>query len=294
VNTQTHRIVSVLMVALMVAAVAAGWFLVAQPQLAAAAEANSQLDSVHGQITSSQASLRNLREQETKLPELTAQLTGLQQSIPSTLSSSALVAGIDQQASAAGVHIKDISVDDAAAYVPPVAAGTTGTTGATGTTGGGAATPSPTPTPTPTASASASAAPAGKAQFTPTGSPLITATNFITVPVSITVEGPWDQTLGFVKNLQTGTRLYAVETVGTKQKSDDASQYTSVITGYVFAILDPSSQAAVAAKKAAAAAAATPTPTPTPSATTSHRPAPSATTTPIPSSSPTPSGTRSR
>jgi hypothetical protein len=67
------------------------------------------------------------------------------------------------------------------------------------------------------------------------------------VPVSITIEGTWSQTLAFVKNLQTGQRLYAVGSIGSKQKADDAAQYQTTVTGYVFAVLDPTSLAAKAA-----------------------------------------------
>ena len=52
-TTQMHRIVSVLMVALMVGLVLAGWFLVAQPQLAQAAASSDQLASVTSQTTQS-------------------------------------------------------------------------------------------------------------------------------------------------------------------------------------------------------------------------------------------------
>ncbi len=54
--------------------------------------------------------------------------------------------------------------------------------------------------------------------------------------MSITVEGGWGQSLGFVHNLQTGTRLFAVGTVSSKQKPDDPATYTTIVTGYVFSI----------------------------------------------------------
>ena len=278
-NTQTHRIVSVLMIVLMVAVAAAAWFLVAQPQLSAAAQSNEELSGVQSRISTSQASLDRLRKGEDDLPELNAQLASLQQSIPSALESSPLVSGIDAQAAAAGVFVKSITVDDPAAYAPPpapaVPSASTPTGGAT-----------PAPTPTASATPAATGAAAGKSQYTAKTDPLITASNFVTVPVSITVTGNWDQTLAFMKNLQTGTRLYAVGTVGSKA-SDDGS-YETVVAGYIFAILDPSSQAA-AAKKAVADAA-----RPTPTSTATHKPAPTASTAPIPSGSSTQSGTPSR
>jgi len=263
-NTQTHRIVSVLMIALMAGLVAAGWFLVAQPQLAAAADSQSQLDAVQSQIATSRASLQQLKEQNDKLPELTSQLAELQSSMPSTLASSPLVLGIDQEAASAGVHVEDISVSDPATYTP--AAGTTNASGSTGTE---SASPSPTPTPSASATAAAASGKTAATTYTTKANALITPANFIPVPVSISVTGGWDQTLAFVNNLQTGSRYYSVGTVSSKAKTDDPSQYETTVTGYIYSILDPSSLAAAAQKKTASATpessqTGSPTPTPTP------------------------------
>jgi len=57
---QTHRIISALTVFLMVVLVAAGWFLVAQPQLASAATANTTLAGVQSQSEATQATIKQL------------------------------------------------------------------------------------------------------------------------------------------------------------------------------------------------------------------------------------------
>jgi len=291
-TTQMHRIVCVLLVALMGGLVLAGWFLVAQPQLASASDSNTQLEAQEAQIATSQSNLQHLRDQKGRLTQLSAQLASLQTSIPADLASSPLVAGIDREASAAGVVITDISVDDPKTYAPAPPA-----TGGSAASGSAQPTASASPSPTPSATPAATAAPytLRMKSYAPRTDSRITAANFIPIPVSITVKGQWGPTLQFVKNLQSGERLYAVGTLGTKTDPDDPSTYTTIVSGYVFAILDPASLAAETAKKTADAAAekaAKPTPSPTPSGTS--KPAPTASTKPVPSGSPTPSVTPSR
>jgi Tfp pilus assembly protein PilO len=264
-STQVHRAMCGLMVVLMVAVVAAGWFLVAQPQLASAADAETQIQSVRSQISTSEASLRELRKQKENLGQLTAQLTELQRSIPSTLASSDLVAGFDAEAAAAGVLVTHITVGDPAAYAPlPAGAASTAKNSS-----GAAASPSPSPTATPTPAPSAPSA-QSKQVYVPMTDPRVTGANFIPTPVQISVTGTWDQTLAFVKNLQSGTRLFALGSVSSKFMPDDSAGFSFIVSGYVFSILDPSSVAAQAAEKAAAAGVgATPSPAPTPSGTPS-------------------------
>jgi Tfp pilus assembly protein PilO len=279
-TTQMHRIFTVLMVAIMVGLVAAGWFLVAQPQLAAAAASNDQLGSVQSQISTSQAALGQLREQKGKLGELTDELTGLQASIPSTLASSSLVADLDQEAAAAGVTITNIAVTDAVAYSPATSAGAPAAS-----TSSSSATPAPTASATPTPSPTAAP---GKSSYSATTDPQITAANFIPVPVAISIEGGWDQTLAFVKNLQSGDRLYAVGTLGVKGDDSGNGVYKTTVTGYVFALIDPTVPGA-GTGAAAKAATATPSPTSTKKAapTASATPESSQTESPTPTPAPT-------
>jgi hypothetical protein len=114
---------------------------------------------------------------------------------------------------------------------------------------------------------------------------LITGSNFVDIPVTIAVSGQWDQSLAFIKGLQTGKRLFLVTGIVTKQ-ADDGSGLTTTISGFIYALIDPKAAAAEAAAEKKAAASPTPTPTPTP--TVSVSPNPSGSSTPTPTTSPTP------
>ncbi|CAN5192267.1 hypothetical protein BH11ACT4_BH11ACT4_00170 [soil metagenome] len=263
---QSHRIISGLTIFVMVALVAVGYFLVAQPQLAAASTANSQLVDAQAQISTTQAALISLKNEKKKLPELKSRLQALQLSIPSKIDGSAYIRGLNDLASSAGVTITTIVVTPPQAYIPPVSATP-------------AATPSASPSPS-ASPATAATAPAATG-WTPTTDALITGTNFVTIPVTVTVTGSFEGSLNFINGLQTGTRLFLVTGIVTKQ-SDNGSGVTATVSGYIYALTDP----AAAAKEAAAekASTATPTPTATPTAT----PSPSGSATPTPTQSPTP------
>ena len=269
---QNHRIISGLTILLMVVLVAAGYLLVAQPQLAAANTANSQLVDTQSQISSSQAALAALKNAQTKLPAMKKQLNALELSIPTDIEGSAYIRGLNDLASAAGVTITTIQMVDPHAYVSPVVAAP-------------AATTSPTAGPSPSASPSPAATTPAVAGWTPTTDPLITGSNFVDIPVTITIAGTWDQSLSFIKGLQTGKRLFLVTGILTKQ-ADDGSGLSTTINGFIYALIDPKAAAAEAAAEKAAQASATPTPTPTPTVSTS--PNPSGSSTPTPTTSPTP------
>ena len=269
---QTHRIISGLTILVMIVLVAAGYLLVAQPQLAAANTANAQLVDAQSQISTSQAALAALKNEQKKLPALKKQLKALELSIPSNIDGSAYIRGLNDLASSAGVTITAIKVEDPSAYSSPVAAVPAAST---------------TPSPSPSASASPSAAATAPvaAGWTPPTDALVTASNFVDIPVTITITGTWDQSLGFIKGLQTGKRLFLVTGIVTKQ-ADDGSGLTTSISGFIYALIDPKAAAAEAAAEKAALATATPTPTPTPTLSTS--PNPSGSSTPTPTTSPTP------
>jgi Tfp pilus assembly protein PilO len=264
---QTHRILSALTVFLMVALVAAGWFLVAQPQLAAASTANTTLAGVQSQSAATQATIKQLISQQKELPRLTTDLAALRLSIPAGADSSAYINGLDALAAASGVTITELTLSDPLVYsspAPPPAAPTTG------------ATSSPSPSPSPTASK----APV-KAGWTPPTDSRITGANFIAIPVSVTTTGDWSTTLTFLKGLQTGQRLFLITGISTELDTSGVLKATA--KGYIYVLIDAAS-AKIDTSKAESAL--TPTPTPTP--TVSSSPNPSGSSTPTPTTSPTP------
>ncbi|MFC5502770.1 hypothetical protein ACFPJ4_11020 [Lysinimonas soli] len=269
---QSHRILSAFTIFLMVVLVAAGWFLVAQPQLASASSANSSLTGVQAQIQTAQSTIVRLKSEQKNLPELTKKLEALRLSIPQEANSSAYIDGIDALAAASGVTVTGLQVEDAVAYSPPApAASTTPPTGAT-----------PAPTATPTAAATAPTTPKSPTAWVAPTDPRITGTNFIAIPVSVTTEGDWPSTLSFVKGLQSGQRLFLVTGISTTHSADKPNLISATVKGYIYVLLDPKS-----AKVETATSTPTPTPTPTPTASSSPNPSGSATPTPTPSPTPT-------
>jgi hypothetical protein len=273
---QTHRLLSGVTILLMVVLVAAGWFLVAQPQLAAAATANGQLGSTQAQIASTQAAINQLKAQQKDLPKLQLKLAALRKSIPEGAESSAFIDGINALAASSNVTVTSVTMADAVPYTPPV-------TAAAPTTETGTATPSPAPSATETA-APAPVAPTG---WSPPSDPTITPANFVAIPVSITTTGDWTSTLGFLHGLQSGKRLFLIS--GFTTATDDAGIITATTDGYIYALLDPKADALRAAyDKAHPTATPTPTVAPTPTPTVSTPPNPSGSSTPTPTTSPTP------
>jgi len=266
---QTHRILSALTVFLMVVLVAAGWFLVAQPQLAAASTANTTLADVQSQSVATQATIKQLISQQKDLPKLTKDLAALRLSIPAGADSSEYINGLDALAAASGVTITELTLNDPVVYSSPAPAAPAPTTGAHP-----GATPSPTPSPT------ATTAPV-KAGWTPPTDPRITGANFIAIPVSVTTTGDWSTTLTFLKGLQTGQRLFLI--TGITTELDQSGVLKATAKGYIYVLVDPAS-AKIDTSKAESAL----TPTPTATATSTATPNPSGSSTPTPTTSPTP------
>lgn len=270
---QTHRILSGLTIFIMVALVAAGWFLVAQPQLAAASDASTQLSTVQSQIRTTQSTIAELKSEQKEIPSLKASLRELRRSIPTDVESSAYITGINDLAAQAGVTITAITVNDGEPYTPPVAASS-----ATKPTGG--ASPSPSPTPSPSASPTAPAV----SGWTAATDARLTGSNFILIPTSVGVKGDWPTTVAFIHGLQTSSRLFLVKGLAITHDTGDPTLLDTTITGFIYVILDPKS--AALDKSDASAPTATPTPTPTPTSTVT--PNPSGSSTPTPTTSPTP------
>jgi Tfp pilus assembly protein PilO len=229
-GNQSHRIISGLTIFLMVAVVAAGWFLIAQPQVAAAQAGGGQLSAAQSQISTAQAQLTALKAAKGKLPELKAKLASLRQSIPDNLDAAAFIREVSSLADAQGVKVTAVDVSDAVLYAAPGASATS--------------TPvaSPSASASPTPSASATAAPSTAAAETegwsaPTD-PAISSSDFATIPLSVTFNGPWSQVTAFVSALQTGQRLYLVNKLDGHGASDGSFELTT--TGLLYATIDAS------------------------------------------------------
>jgi Tfp pilus assembly protein PilO len=195
---------------------ALGWFVGVSPQLDAASESSQQTAALRAANDQTQLVINGLAAQQKKLPDLKAQLAALLTSVPDSASMPPFVDELNAAATAASVQITGINVSDPQAYQPVA-----------GTAPAPAATAAPTPDPT------------AAAGLPPVTNALITPQTMAVIPVSVTIKGPYANTLAFVKQLQSGARLYLVTTLTTSQdKSGDSADGAVAVTvsGFVYAL----------------------------------------------------------
>jgi Tfp pilus assembly protein PilO len=220
----------------MVAIIAAGWFLGIQPQLATAAAADQSRSTTQVQNTVNETLLASLKKDYSNIGTLKTQLASLQDSVPESAEISAFVTELDALAGAHQATVTAITVADAKAYAPPVAAVPAPAPGATAT---------PAPTPSPTAAPVAPAAPVGTLRVT---NPKITAANFVAIPVQLSITGQYSNVLDFVNGLQMGPRLFLVTSLSITTPAATAkttgSSVESNIGGFIYVLLQKGTTAA--------------------------------------------------
>lgn len=220
---QQHRILSLASILVMLIIPVIGWFLIAQPQLAAATTADEQRADMESQIEASSAVVAQLKADSAQLPKLNDLLNKLRTSIPAGVDSSGYIDGLDALAQYNGVAITALTVAEPTNYVPA------------------------TPPADPNAVAPADGEESQDGESAPVApppaddpaivtSPLITSSNFVAIPVTITVEGEWSAILNFVDGLQSSPRLFLVTSLATGTVEGDASRLAGNIGGYIYAI----------------------------------------------------------
>jgi Tfp pilus assembly protein PilO len=211
---QQHRIISILSVLSMVVILAIGWFLIAQPQLAAASSADQKRADVAAQIAASQIVVAQLKADSAQLPELLDELDELRTSIPAGVDPSGYLDGLSALAQVAGVQITGLTVEDPVAYTaatPPVG----------------------------------DFAPAESEEVDDESSsgdfpgiithPLIDASDFVAIPVTIEMAGEASAIMRFINGLQSGDRLFLVSNFTTEQ-STEPGHLIGKVGGYIWAI----------------------------------------------------------
>ena len=220
---QQHRIISILSILAMVVILAIGWFLIAQPQLAAAAAADEKRAAAAAQVAASQIVVAQLKADAAKLPELLDELDELRTSIPAGIDPSGYLDGLSALATVAGVGITGLTVENPIAYTPATPpAGQSGPAGAETEEGDGAA-------------AEESTDPPPAAFPGITTSPLIDASDFVAIPVTIEIAGESSAIMRFINGLQSGDRLFLVSTVSTEQ-STEPGYLIGKVGGFIWAI----------------------------------------------------------
>jgi len=213
-----------------------GWMLGVSPKLSEARAAKAEQATVETQNASFEVQLATLKKQFESIGELRTELADLREAVPSGADIPAFVGQLDKIAQAQEVTLASITVSDAQPYVPVVAATPAAPAPAEGAATGDSAAAAPIDA----AAAAAAAVPA------PVVNELITATNFVAVPISLSVDGSYDNVLDFIEGLQKGTRLVMVTTV-TTTKPEATSSVTSTISGFIYVLLDPNAATAATA-----------------------------------------------
>jgi Tfp pilus assembly protein PilO len=220
---QQHRIISLASILVMLIIPVIGWFLIAQPQLAAASSADEQRADMESQIEASSAVVAQLKADSAQLPKLNDLLNKLRTSIPAGVDSSGYIDGLDALAQYNGVAITALTVEEPTNYepaTPPVDPNAVVPEDAEASEEGETAPVAPPPVVDPAI----------------VTNPLISSSNFVAVPVTITVAGEWSAILNFVDGLQSSPRLFLVTSLATGVVDGDPSRLNGNIGGYIYAI----------------------------------------------------------
>ena len=242
-------------VVLIAATAVLGWVLGISPKLSEASIADADRVAVETQNSASALKVAALKVKFENIGDLKGELSALRLAVPNAAEIPAFVTQLDSIAQQHQVTLTDISVKDAQAYVPVVVAPT-----ATAAEGAQTA-PTPTATPAPTASAAPTAAEVAAA-LAPVPNALITASNFVSVPISLSVSGSYGNVLDFIEGLQKGTRLVMVTTFATARAESPpaaaptaittttvdtpatSDQVTTTISALIYVLIDPPAAAA--------------------------------------------------
>jgi Tfp pilus assembly protein PilO len=220
-----NRLNMLLAVVAMVVVALAGFFLGVQPHLAQAASDRTDQVSVDATNRTTAAELARLKDRAKSLPAMKAELAELTTSVPSSANMSSFYGAVDGVAARAGVKVSAITTSDAVAYTAPVAASTAAGTEDSSASATDEATDEAMPEPT--------AASTGAATV-PVTDPAISAANFSAIPVSVSVDGSFDQALSFVGGMQDGARLFLVTTVSSSISQDSTDPAAAAATTWTF------------------------------------------------------------
>jgi Tfp pilus assembly protein PilO len=235
-----NRLNMLLAVVAMVVVALAGFFLGVQPHLAQAASDRTDQVSVDATNRTTAVELARLKDRAKSLPAMKAELAELTTSVPSSANMSSFYGAVDGVAARAGVKVSAITTSDAVAYTAPVAASTAAGTEDSSASATDKATDEATPEPTAASTGAATA---------PVTDPAISAANFSAIPVSVSVDGSFDQALSFVGGMQDGARLFLVTTVSSSISQDSTDPAAAAATtwtfgGYVYVLTADSDTAA--------------------------------------------------
>lgn len=217
---------------------AAGWFIGVAPMLAMAADSTASLAGVAALNEQHERTLADLESRYADLDEVQDQLGDLRHSLPADADIADFLGTLDAIRESSGTIITNVTVSDGMPFVPaipepsaevpaPVTDPATGTVEADAA----AAAPAPVAAVTPASETPVSASTIVNAE-------LVTADNFVAIPVSMTVDGSLEQVMAFVAGLQESERLYLVTGLSVTE-DPTTGLFSGDIKGFVYALLDP-------------------------------------------------------
>nr|WP_276512163.1 type 4a pilus biogenesis protein PilO [Cryobacterium roopkundense] len=201
---------------------------------------SAERETTLAQNAAYEAQIVSLKKQFEDIDSLKADLSDIVQAVPASAQMPALLGELNQVAASSQVVISAFTANDAQAYDPALLA----------VVDTAVVAPEATPTPAPSAATdadavAANAVTAGVAGVGSVGGvdPRITPSNFIAIPISITVDAPYDNVLDFVSGVQSRQRLVLVTAVSTTVPTVEGS-VTGTITAFVYVLLDSNAEAA--------------------------------------------------
>lgn len=209
------RLWGLIWVVAVAAIVLLGTFLGIIPQAEAAKAASRELTTVEAQNTEHELALAALKADFAHIDELKDDVAELQLGVPLAADIPAFVAQLDAIGAQTQVTLEQISISDGTGYVPvePVAAAAGDATTDTASTDAAVATAVPT-------------------------SSRLTATTYISVPVSIEASGTSSSVLDFLSGLQYGDRIIAINSFSTDAGTTPDSVTVS-IAAEIYVLVDP-------------------------------------------------------
>ena len=151
-------------VVLVVAIVAMGWFLGVSPKLSEASAADQQRSAAEAQNIGHEAELASIKKQYEQLPELKQQLGVLRKALPAGDDLSTFLGELHRLEQSNGVSLTDFGANDAQPYAPI----------------------------------------ADPVTAISTTNPLVTAQNFVAIPVKLSVVGDQAKVMKFIERVADG------------------------------------------------------------------------------------------
>ena len=240
-------------VLVMAAILAFGFVLGIRPQLNAVSEARAERLVVETTNAEQALVLAQLKADYARIDEVRNELAPLTLSVPAGTEMPAFINQLSELAGQSQVTLTMIRVTETQAYAEvaaPVAEAPVADVAAEGAAAEGAAAES-------AVAAPVAAAPVATAGVPPVVDARITAANFASLSLQISIKGDYSRVLDFVNGLQTGSRLFLVSNITTTTLSTEgatvetapvnAGTVDATITGLAYVLVPDAAAWAVAA-----------------------------------------------